>query len=89
MNGECFDQSEQIRAGRGASRRTLLAALVGASVVLTARGTVQAAGKLGGSSGADEFQISCGAEPQGGKIGGGADQPVTLGGKLGVGTGDD
>jgi hypothetical protein len=103
MVKEPFSEFAQTRVGGALPRRTALAALASASLLLAMSGPAFAAGKMGGVGGADEFQITVPPEVQdeagddaedrlvalGGKVGGGMDGPTRLGGKLGVGTGDD
>jgi hypothetical protein len=67
----------------------LLAVLVAGALLLSASGSTLAGGKLGGAGGADEFRRPHTELVQGGKIGGGMDGPVALGGKIGVQGGED
>ena len=84
-----FSQIAQTRVG-SVSRRTVLAALASASLLLAARSATLAAGKLGGAgSGPDRSANATSAEAAGGKVGGSLDGPAQLGGKLGVQGGDE
>ena len=83
-----FSQIAQTRVG-SVSRRTVLAALASASLLLAARSATLAAGKLGGASGIDRSAYATSAEAAGGKVSGSLDGPAQLGGKLGVQGGDE
>jgi hypothetical protein len=83
-----FSQIAQTRVG-SVSRRTVLAALASASLLLAARSATLAAGKLGGASGIDRSAYATSVEAADGKVGGSMDRLARLGGKLGIGAGDD
>lgn len=89
MNDEQVDRIGQTPAGGVASRRTVLAVLASASLLLTGWGATLAAGTSGGASGADAFQSLATVTRDGSKLGVQPDRTARLSGKLGVGTGDD
>jgi hypothetical protein len=72
-----------------AVKNRVIAVLVGMSLLVAATSTTFAAGKLGGSGGADEFRRPRAELVQGGKIGAGMDGPTTRGSKLGIDPGKD
>jgi hypothetical protein len=87
---EHFGQLAQTRTVGAASRRAVMAGLLGAGLVLAASGTVLAAGKMGGSAeGLGGWQISCHEEVPDGDSAAETDGPERLGGKIGVAGGDD